>query len=54
MVWDRSGPFLVVQDKSVESFLASVKVMPSSLLQSDGGAFTHMMVSTFTIGSREL
>ena len=32
-----------------------VKVMPSSLLQSDGGAFTHMMmVSTFKIGSREL
>ena len=32
-----------------------VKVMPSFLLQSDGDAFTHMiMVSTFTIGCREL
>ena len=32
-----------------------VKVMPSSLLQSDGGAFIHMiMVGTFTIGSRVL
>ena len=30
---------------------ANVKVMPSSLLQSDGGAFIHMiMVGTFTRG----
>ena len=35
--------------------LHNVKVMASSLLQCDGGAFTHMiMVSTFTIASREL
>ena len=33
----------------------AVKVMPSSLLQSDGGVVTRMMmVSTFTTGSREL
>ena len=33
----------------------TVKVMPSSLLQSDGGAFIHMiMVGIFTIGSRVL
>ena len=32
-----------------------VKVMPSSLLQSDGGAFIHMtLVGTYTIGSRVL
>ena len=32
-----------------------VKFMPSSLLQSDDGVFTHMItVRAFTIGSREL
>ena len=44
----RDVSYQVKEDKSV-------KVMPSSLLQSDGGAFIHMiMVGTFTIGSRVL
>ena len=49
------GEILQSQHSGKNPTATYVKVMPSSLLQSDGGVFINMiMVGTFTIGSRVL